>query len=145
MTIILSYNHWIIAGILLAGMEVIVGSPSINFLLLSIAGFITAALVFVFNVGEVWQVLFWAILSIVLSTVAKPFFKKQKQKKDEINDLRNNMIGKTFILQQPIVDGVARAHVYNSIWRIEGADMPKGCKVVVVDMVENILIVEECD
>jgi len=52
------------------------------------------------------------------------------------------MIGQTFTLEKPIVDGVGTIRVGDTIWRVSGTDRPAGGRVKVTRVDGANLIVD---
>lgn len=46
-----------------------------------------------------------------------------------LNDPVANLIGRAFVLDQPIADGHGQIRVNDSVWRVEGPDLPVGARV----------------
>ncbi len=50
----------------------------------------------------------------------------------KLNRRAEQYVGRSFVLEEPIVDGFGRLQVDDSLWRIEGPDCPAGTRVEVV-------------
>ena len=46
-----------------------------------------------------------------------------------LNRRPESYIGRTFTLENPIVDGVGRVRIDDTIWRVSGPDSPAGSQV----------------
>ena len=59
-----------------------------------------------------------------------------------LNQRGHKLIGRTAVLNQPIVAGRGRLRLGDSWWRVEGPDLAAGTKVRVVDVRASVLVVE---
>jgi membrane protein implicated in regulation of membrane protease activity len=64
--------------------------------------------------------------------------------RDQSNKVRLNRraeiyLGRTFTLERPIVDGRGRLRVDDTVWLVEGPDLPAGARVQVIG-VDNTLL-----
>ena len=59
-----------------------------------------------------------------------------------LNRRGQQYVGRTFTLDEPIVNGLGKIHVDDSTWKIEGNDCPAGTKVKVTGVDGVILKVE---
>lgn len=138
-------NHWgwWIFGILLIVLEV--AAPGAVFLWMGIAAGVVGVAVF-FAPGLPWeyQFLVFAILSVVSVLVARRYLKSRPIETDQpsLNRRGSQYIGRVFTLAEPIVDGRGKLHVDDTMWKIEGPDLPQGKKVTVTTIEGVILRVE---
>ena len=59
-----------------------------------------------------------------------------------LNRRADALVGRTFTLEKPIVDGHGTVRIDDSVWRITGADVPAGRRVKVVRVEGTALKVE---
>ena len=126
---------WVILGFVLLGLEIL--APGIFFLWLGAAALVIGAIsLMVWGLGaELWvwqvQVLGFLILSIVLAYAGRSWLSRNEVESDEpmLNDRVAQLVGQTATLEQPIVNGVGRVRLGDTLWRVRGVDMPAGTKV----------------
>lgn len=124
---------WIILGLLLIGLEMI--APGVFLLWLGLAALATGLLAWLFGLG--WQVAWLAFAGLAIGAVllGRAITKRSDSEMDEgagLNRRGHDLIGRDFILDQPIQGGVGRLRVGDSSWRIEGPDAPAGARIRVL-------------
>jgi membrane protein implicated in regulation of membrane protease activity len=139
----LQYHHWAFTGVILVILEIFV--PGAIFLWLGIAAGIVAGILFLIPDLN-WQMQFtaFAVLSVLSVIVGRTIFHGcNKHTGDPVLNLRGRQyLNRTFVLEEPIVNGVGRVKVDDTIWRVRGPDCDSGNTVRVIDMDGTILIVE---
>ena len=133
------WHWWILCGIFLL-LEVFVSG--FIFLWMAVAaGVVGVALVFIPEMDWKIQLVIFSVLSVASIALFRRYMAKNPTKTDqpELNRRSRQYIGRTFTLQQPIVNGVGKLHVDDTSWRIVGEDMPSGQKITVVD-VDGVLL-----
>jgi membrane protein implicated in regulation of membrane protease activity len=130
---------WFIAGLILMGLEVL--APGAFMLWLGLAaiatGFVSLAVILS------WQgsVVVFAVLSIVSVLIGRRMLMDRSRPKGEsaLNDRVAKLVGRTFVLDQPIEQGRGRVKVDDTVWRIEGPDLPPGSMVRVTGVDGTLL------
>ncbi|KAF1006593.1 MAG: Inner membrane protein YbbJ [Pseudomonas fluorescens] len=94
--------------------------------------------------GLEWQLLLFAVLSIL--TVVY-WWKRQRsgaRSSDQpgLNMRGSELIGRTFVVHQAIVEGRGKIKVADSVWIVTGADAPEGTHVRVIGQEGAVLRVE---
>jgi inner membrane protein len=59
-----------------------------------------------------------------------------------LNRRGDQMIGRTAVLSEPIQNGRGKAKIDDSVWRVEGVDLPAGTQIKVTGVDGSILKVE---
>jgi membrane protein implicated in regulation of membrane protease activity len=59
-----------------------------------------------------------------------------------LNRRREQLIGRTATLTEPISDGRGRIHLGDTIWSVSGPDLPAGTRVRVKAVIDAELVVE---
>lgn len=134
--------HWLaLAGALLI-IEVL--APAAFFLWIGIAAAITGLVFLVVDIDAETQLLIFSVLSVVSIILSRIYLRRNPSKTDSSTLSRRGeqYIGKTYILVTPIKNGVGKAKVEDSLWRVEGEDMPEGTDVTVTGISGSSLIVE---
>jgi membrane protein implicated in regulation of membrane protease activity len=140
------YWHWFALAIFLAIMDVIFGA---NFLFVWCG--ISAALVGLIMLvipSMVWEYQFLIFgIGVLASLVIWSKYLKNKPHPitdaPHLNQRGQQYINRIFTLEEPIVNGRGKVRVDDSIWRVEGDDMPVGSKVRVKAVDGVVLKVEK--
>ena len=140
------YWHWMVFGLVLLILEMF--APGAILLWLGIAALIVVTLLLF--LGDVltpeWQWIIFSIFSVVSILVWRSVSKKRRQERPEeegtLNQRGKSLIGQTFTLATAIEDGVGKAKVGDTYWRVTGPDLPQGEKVKVVGFEGATLKVE---
>jgi hypothetical protein len=133
---------WIIAGVILAILEVI--APGFFLLWFGLAAVITGAVLFVLPMSWPWAVLLFGLLAVMTSALGLRLMRKGTADSDKpfLNQRGMALVGRVFTLTEPIVNGNGRLQVDDSPWRIAGPDMVAGAKVRIVGVDGTTLKVE---
>ncbi|KTC33268.1 MAG: NfeD family protein [Pseudomonas sp.] len=93
------------------------------------------------------QFLLFGLLSVLTALYWWRRQRKAIRSSDQPNlNLRGQeLIGKTFVVHQAIVNGRGRIKVADGVWIAKGADAPQGARVRVVGQEGAILLVENLD
>jgi membrane protein implicated in regulation of membrane protease activity len=141
-----NYWHWWILGGAFLLLEVFVSG--FIFMWMAVAAGIVGATLFI-SPGMSWkiQLVIFSILSVASIVVFRRYQAAHPAKTDqpELNRRSRQYIGRTFTLQQPIVNGVGVLHVDDTMWRTVGEDMPSGQNITVVDVDGVLLKVEKTE
>jgi len=139
----IEFWHWLILAAILAAIEIV--APGVFFIWLSGAAALTG-IIFFFIAGAGWEIqgLVFAILATI-SVVGWHRFQRATVgdlPMTTLNRRGEQLIGRVVALSEPIVNGRGAAKVGDTMWRVEGQDMPAGTKVAVVGSDGAILKVE---
>ncbi|BCJ89817.1 membrane protein [Terrihabitans soli] len=121
--------NWFVLGLILLGIELLV--PGTFMLWLGIAALLTGAVTLIIGIGWQVQLIAFAILSVlaVIGWWVYPSRAKKDGSEPVLHRRADLHIGRVFTLEEPIVGGLGRVHIDDSIWRISGDDLPAGSKV----------------
>jgi len=137
------YWEWWILGAALVVLEVF--APGVIFLWMGIAAGVVGLIVLAAPAME-WeiQVLIFAALSVASVFVARRYLKRKPIETDHpnLNRRGQDLIGRVFTLDEPIVNGQARLKVGDSQWQITGPDLASGASVKVAGLDGTKLRVE---
>ncbi len=93
--------------------------------------------------GAAWeyQALIFAALAVASVTIGRMAFARARPRSGEahLNRRAQTYVGRTFTLERPIVDGRGRLKVDDTVWLVEGPDLPAGARVQVTG-VDNTLL-----
>jgi len=136
--------HWWIAGAVLLIVEM--AAPGAFFLWMGVSAGITGLILLVFpSMGWEYQFLFFALFSVVSILVWRRYLKSRPITTDKptLNRRGEQYVGRTLTLAEPIINGIGKVKLADTIWKIEGEDMPKGSKVTVTGVDGTALKVEK--
>ncbi|WP_319518070.1 NfeD family protein [uncultured Martelella sp.] len=127
---------WFIAGLLLLVAELLL--PGVFLMWVGIAAIILGALSLVFWPFGFWgwqlQILLFAVLSVVAIVVGRRILKNRETTSDEplLNQRAASLVGRTAIVVDAITDGRGRIRLDDTLWVVEGPDLPAGAHVHIV-------------
>ena len=124
------WTWWVVAGVLLL-LELL--APGVFFLWLGVAAMIVGTVVLFVDLSWQWQVASFAVLSIVTLFLSRRLFAPTAIDSDQpnLNKRIQLYIGKTYVLDEPVVNGQGRLKIGDSLWAIAGPDAAAGQKVTV--------------
>ncbi len=129
MPTIVFWYWWALSAILLV-FEMML--PGIMFLFLAVgAGAAGLMLLLVAGLSLEFQLGIFAVVSAASALVLRPILRQFQVKPDEpnINARGQSLVGRIFILDQPILAGRGRAKLDDGSWIVTGPDMAAGAKV----------------
>jgi membrane protein implicated in regulation of membrane protease activity len=133
MSILADLGPWtwpILAAVLLV-LEVI--APGIFLMWFGLAAATTGIVAFGFDISWQWQLVLFCVLSLAAVLIAWKYLRKHPLESERplLNDRAVQLIGQTFDLIDPIVNGRGSVKIGDSIWRVQGPELPKGTQVKV--------------
>jgi membrane protein implicated in regulation of membrane protease activity len=142
---IVFWHWWILAGLLLI-LELT--APAFFFLWLGIAAAAVGMILLVFpGIALETQLVLFSIASIVAVLAWRKYRESRPRKTDQpnLNRRGHQYIGRTFSLDEPIVNGVGKVTVDDSTWKVKGPDLPAGTHVRVTGVDGTVFTVEGAD
>lgn len=139
----LAYWHWLVIGLLFMIIESFF--PLSFFLWEGIAALITGGVTYCFDISWPMQFLIFVFSAPIVTIVGRRFVTFYTVIPDQnlLNQRSQQMIGSTFVLNQPIVNGSVQLTIGGSMWKVTGPDLPVGTLVIVTDIQGNFLSVIE--
>jgi inner membrane protein len=136
--------HWWILAAIFAGIEIL--APGVFFIWLGAAAALTGLIALVIP-GMGWEIeaLIFAVLAVLSVVGWRNYIKKANAKDDPaamLNRRGDQMIGRTAVLSEPIQNGRGKARIDDTVWRVEGADLPAGAAIKVTGVDGAVLKVE---
>jgi membrane protein implicated in regulation of membrane protease activity len=130
---------WWILGLVLLGIEVL--APGFFFLWFGIAAILIGVSALIIDWPWQLQVLGFVVLSVIAALVGRRFIgNPEVETADPHLNLRASRLeGRTFILEEPIVEGRGRVRIDDSVWQVHGPDAPAGTRIVVTGADGTIL------
>jgi hypothetical protein len=131
--------NWLILAAILLVLEVL--APGVFFMWFGLAAAVTALLAFAFDISWQWQLVWFCLLSLAAVVVALKYLRKHPLHSERplLNERAVQHIGQSFNLVDPIVNGRGSVKIGDSIWRVEGPDLPKGTRVRVLSADGSLL------
>ncbi|MFG1288462.1 NfeD family protein [Xanthobacter versatilis] len=125
------WTWFILGGVLLVAE---IAAPGAFLLWLGLAALVTGALSYV--VGLTWQseVLAFAALAVIAVLIGRRISPAPGRASDRpfLNRRSEGFVGRVFTLDEPILGGVGRVRIDDTVWRIEGPDLAAGRDVKVI-------------
>ena len=127
---IIFWYWWALAAVLLV-LEMML--PGIVFLFLAIGAAASGAfLLVVADLSLELQLFVFAIVSVASAVVLRPTLKRLQQTRvgeASLNARGDSLVGKTIVLDQPILGGQGRVKLGDGSWTVTGPDMVAGTRV----------------
>lgn len=140
----IDYWHWLILGGLLLLVEVM--AAGFFFLWLAVAAAITGLVLLVYPALDwQYQLMLFSGLAVISIAAFRYYQRSNPETTDQpaLNRRGEQYVGRSFTLEQPIINNVGVIRVDDTSWRISGADLPAGASVRVVGVDGVILKVEQ--
>jgi len=140
----LNFWHWFILAVVLIVLEVF--APGTIFLWLGIAAAVVGVLLyFAPDLGWEYQLMVFAIFSIVSIAAWRVYLKRHPTRTDRpnLNRRGEQYVGRSFTLEHPIVNGLGKITVDDSTWKVRGPDCEAGTHVKITGVDGTVLLVEK--
>ena len=123
---------WMILAAVLFVLEVL--SPGIFLMWFGLASAVTGVLAFAFDIGWQWQLVWFCLLSLASVLIALKYLRRHPLESERplLNERAVQHIGQCYDLVDPIVNGRGSLKIGDSIWRVEGPELPQGTRVRVL-------------
>jgi membrane protein implicated in regulation of membrane protease activity len=135
--------HWWVLGIVLIVIETM--APGTFFLWMGVsAGIVGLVMLAAPEITWEFQFLVFAVAAVVTAVSWRLYQKRHPTKTDRptLNRRGEQYVGRTFTLEEPVVNGQGKIHVDDSTWKIEGDDLPAGAKVHVTGVEGTVLKID---
>lgn len=136
---------WLILGAFLLILEVLI--PGIFMLWVGFAAIITGLIALMFPISMQMQLIIFAAAAIACVLLGRSLFKSDSDPSDQplLNKRGEQLVGQSFSVVEPIVNGRGRIRVGDSRWSVKGPDAKEGALVRVTAVDGNMLIIEPID
>ena len=103
-----SYWYWLIGGVLLCAAEAM--APGMFLLWLGVAAIATGLLLIAIDLSFAWQLLAFGALAVAAVLIGRRFYGSSERESDQpfLNRRAEALVGRTFVLAQPIKAGEGR-------------------------------------
>ncbi len=137
--------NWLILAAVLFVLELL--APGVFLIWFGVAAAIVGIIAFATDLAWQGQVLLFVLLALVLVVLARTYLRERGLATENplLNKRAQQLVGRTFELAVPIVNGRGKVRVGDSLWKVEGPDLPQGEKVKVVAAKGTRLVVEKAD
>ncbi|NJM91966.1 MAG: NfeD family protein [Rhodospirillaceae bacterium] len=136
--------HWWILAAIFAGIEIL--APGVFFIWLGAAAALTGVIALIIpGLGWELEALIFAVLAVVTVVYWRNRIKKGAGADDPaalLNRRGEQMIGRIAVLSEPIQNGRGKIKIDDSMWRVEGVDLPAGTQIKITGVDGAILKVE---
>jgi inner membrane protein len=136
----MEFWHWLVVAAVFAVVEV--AAPAMVCIWFAVAALVTAAVAWIVP-GLSWehQALIFAAFAIASVAIGRIAFARVRLPSGAapLNRRAQTYIGRTFTLDRPIVDGRGQLKVDDTVWLVEGPDLPAGTRIRVTGA-ENTLL-----
>jgi membrane protein implicated in regulation of membrane protease activity len=124
--------NWLIIAAILFMLEVV--SPGIFLMWFGMAAAITGLIAFRYDIAWQWQLIWFCGLSLAAVLLAAKYLRKHPLESERplLNERAVQLIGQSFDLIDPIVNGRGSIKTGDTIWRVEGPELPQGARIKVV-------------
>lgn len=139
------WSWWILALALLV-LEAF--APGTFFLWMGIAAGVVGVLLLVMPaMGWEYQIVVFAALSVASIIIWRQYFRRHPVATDQpaLNRRGQQYVGRSFTLDEPVVNGLGKIRVDDTTWKIEGEDCAAGTRIRVVGVDGVLLKVEVID
>jgi membrane protein implicated in regulation of membrane protease activity len=135
--------NWLILAAILFVLEVM--SPGIFLMWFGVAAALTALIAFVYDLSWQWQSIWFCGLSLAAVLLAAKYLRKHPLESERplLNERAVQLIGQSFDLVDPIVNGRGSIKAGDTIWRVEGPELPAGARIIVVGADGTVLKVKQ--
>jgi len=134
---------WFVAAGILLILELML--PGVFFIWLAAAAAVTGLADYALDLPWQAELLLFAFLSAVAVFGGRRFYKgpgMEPQDNPYLNRRQMGYIGRVFTLKEAIIDGRGKIAIEDTVWEVEGPDMPAGTRIKVTDVRNMSLIVE---
>ncbi|MFT6657142.1 NfeD family protein [Maritalea sp.] len=133
---------WIVGGFILLAIELVV--PGGVFVWFGLSAVLVGLATLVQALNWQMQWVLFAGLSVASVAIWTVYFKSRKDVSDRpfLNARNEKLVGQTFTLDEPIIDGNGRLKIEDGVWRVTGPDLAQGVKVTVTSVEATVLHVE---
>ena len=132
---------WLIAGVLMGAAEMF--CPGVFLLWIGLAAIATGCVLFFWPLTLPWTLMLFGVLAVVAVLIGRKFYGSRVETESDrpfLNRRADALIGRDFVLDQPITAGEGRIRVQDSIWRVRGADLEQGARVRVTGVEDGVIL-----
>ena len=132
---VIFWHWWAIAAVLLV-LEMLL--PGVVFMFLAIGAVASGLAVLVLaDLSLELQLTIFAVVSVASAVILRPYLRRLGHGRPAdrtLNARGDSLVGRTFVLDSPILGGQGRVKLGDGSWAITGPDMVAGSRVRVVEV-----------
>jgi membrane protein implicated in regulation of membrane protease activity len=134
--------NWLILAVLLLVLETVI--PGVHFLWFGLAAAVVGVLALVIGFAWPWQVLAFIVLSVATVLWVKRDARPDVALSDQpdLNERGRQYVGRSVVVEQAIANGRGKVRVGDTLWAVEGPDVPVGASVTVTGTKGTVLVVK---
>jgi membrane protein implicated in regulation of membrane protease activity len=131
------YWLWLTGGVILCALEAL--APGMFLLWIGLAAIAVGQIQIFAALNFEWSLLLFAGFAVVSVLAGRKFYGSRDVASDRpyLNRRAEALVGQVFVLDQPIVNGLGRVRVRDSIWQATGPDLPAGAPVKVTGVADT--------
>ena len=138
------WSWWVIGAILLL-LELLL--PGVFFMWLGFAALVIGVIDIFADLSWQIEVAIFAVISVVSLIFLRPHFKERmgRSTNPNLNQRMYDYVGKSYVLEQAIINGAGKVRIDDTLWVVTGVDRPRGewVKVTGVDGLKLIVAAAE--
>ncbi|KEQ17735.1 NfeD family protein [Endozoicomonas numazuensis] len=136
--------HWLIVAFLCLGLEALGAG---GFLLGSAAAaFLLAAVLWLLpETGWAWQLVWFAVGSLIFTVAYWKFFRGVNEKSDypQLNQRAAQLIGRVVVLENDLPGGQGKIQIGDTLWSVKAVGhLEKGCPVIITGAEGMTLLID---
>ena len=140
----IEFWHWWVLAVAFVILEIF--TVGIVFFCLAI-GAVAAGLLVLIVPGADWkiQLVVFAVGAMAVAPAWKLYQKRRPAPETDqpaLNRRGTQYVGRTFTLEQAVVNGQGKLKIDDTIWKVEGEDLPEGAQVKVTGVEGTVLEIE---
>ena len=120
---------WPALGLVLLALELV--APGTFFMWLGLAALAVGAIAFFVDLGWQIELVLFGVLALVFVILGRRYFARRGDNNTDtpgLNARATSFVGRELTLHEPLVDGTGRVKIGDTLWRVEGPDMPAGTR-----------------
>ncbi|MGD9889321.1 MAG: NfeD family protein [Halothiobacillaceae bacterium] len=130
---VINFWHWLVLGLLLMLVELAL--PSTYFLWMGLAALMVGLVFWLIpDLSFAGQLILFAVLTVSAILLGKRYLKRHPIESDRpmLNVRGAQNIGRIATLHEPIINGVGKVHLDDTLWKVFGPDLPLDTRVRIV-------------
>jgi len=134
--------NWLIFSVIFFIFETFI--PGVYFIWFGVAAALVGVIALSVDITWQWQFVLFGSIALLSVLVVRQYAHLQfaAANDSQLNERGNSYVGRVVEIEDAIVGGRGRARVADSIWSVEGPDMPAGSKAKVLGSKGTVLIVD---
>jgi membrane protein implicated in regulation of membrane protease activity len=124
--------NWLVIGLVMMALELI--APGVFLFWLGLAALMVGLVSFAAEPSWQTQLLLFAAFAVCAVPLWRRIARQKPGQNNSpfLNKRADALVGRTFTLDKPIIDGSGTVRIDDTIWRVAGPDAPAGSRVKVV-------------